>query len=258
MSSEHSDAETIPMDASWFFDAVPSSPPTSVDEEGAAAAKHYVVLAEETEPEIELPGNKDSEYIEELEPPKAPKKRGRPKKTGDAATPKTPAKRGRKPKAAAAGEEGEDGEPAAKKRRVPPPSHALVLGYTYYPQGRPAKAKADAPATAPAEPSTPAAPATPAKPATAPATPAKPTTAPTTPAKPATPAKGVKPSCTGTSTAMTHVECEYIFNSMIDAINWGNVVKETNKMAGKERQAGNVKTHWNGLVRKAIMGLYKA
>jgi len=57
---------------------------------------------------------------------------------------------------------------------------------------------------------------------------------------------------------MTHVECEYIYNSMMDAINWGNVVKEANKKAGKDRQAGNVKTHWNGFVRKAVMGLYKA
>lgn len=63
------------------------------------------------------------------------------------------------------------------------------------------------------------------------------------------------------STAMTRIEAEHIFATMMGSIAWGEVVKESNRLlqqetGGKERKPGNVKTHWDKFVRRTILDMY--
>ena len=58
------------------------------------------------------------------------------------------------------------------------------------------------------------------------------------------------------STFLTTKEVEYIFDSVTG--DWGKIVSSINGKYGHSRNSASVRRHWEGFVRKAVVGLYKA
>jgi hypothetical protein len=61
----------------------------------------------------------------------------------------------------------------------------------------------------------------------------------------------------GQLTATTKAECEFILSSFIDSTNWKELVGSTNEQFEQNRYPQNVKRHWNDVVKKALLALYK-